>query len=98
MAVKNRNVRIAHQAWAKDITAVAGVDPAAAAIVAAKTGYTIYVTCIKAVITTSTTKVWTLQDDTAVTPVVLAVVKSAPGVGVALDVKFGEDGTPLTAE
>ncbi len=96
MAVLNQNARTQFQAWAADVDVVTGSDPSAT-LAAAKTNYTIYVTHLSVVVTTDNAATLTFRDS-ASTPVVLAASKTSPGIGVALQIDFGEDGTALTAD
>lgn len=93
MAVTGQNARTQFQAWATDTTVVATGDPSAT-LVAAKTGYTHYVTHISVAVTTDNAATLTFQDS-ASTPIVIAKTKASPGLGPIL-FEFGEDGTALT--
>ena len=95
MAVANQNARVQFQAVSADVTVLAAADPTAT-LVAAKTNYTIYVTHISVSTTTDHAATLTFQDS-ATTPVVLAVSKASPGIGPAVW-DFGDDGTPCTAD
>jgi hypothetical protein len=64
-------------------------------ILAAKTGYTIYILEALLSVTTDNAATQTLQDD-AGTPVVYAKSKASPGLG-PIHWDFGPDGIPITA-
>lgn len=93
MAVRGQNARTQFQGWATDTTVLAGADPSAT-LVAAKTGYTHYVTLISIAVTTDNAATLTFQDSTPSTPIVFAKTKASPGIGPIL-FDFGEDGTPM---
>lgn len=66
----------------------------ATAKIAAKAGFTIYVSKIAVMVTTDNAALQSFQDS-ASTPIVAAAVKASPGLGpVVFD--FGEDGFALT--
>lgn len=93
MAVVNQNTRLHYAPLVADVTVVAANDPTAT-LLAAKTGFTIYVTHISVAVTTDNAATLTFQDS-ATTPIVIAKTKASPGIGPIL-FDFGEDGTPLT--
>lgn len=64
-------------------------------LIAAKTGYTIYVQRIIVSITTSAAQTITFQDN-AGTPVVLNQIPANPGQYTRWDFDFGPEGYPLT--
>lgn len=93
MPVYNREARTQYIGWASDTTVLAASDPSAT-LAALRDGYTIYVTVISVAITLDAAQTLTFQDS-ANTPIVIAKVKSSPGIG-PIYFEFGEDGTPLT--
>jgi hypothetical protein len=77
-----------------DATVLAASDGTTNVLIAAKTGFTLFITRILVAITTDAAQTLTFQDS-AGTPVVIAKTKSSPGLG-PIEFTFGEDGTPLT--
>jgi hypothetical protein len=63
-------------------------------LVAAKTGYTIFIQKIAVAVTTDNAATQVFQDSSG-TPVKIAGTKASPGIGPIL-FDFGPDGTPLT--
>lgn len=88
-------IRGTHQPFHVEVRMFAGDDDAAAReLLAAKTGYTIFLTRVVFSITTSAAQAITLHDS-ASTPVQLVACPASPGVGVR-DMLLGEDGIGAT--
>jgi ABC-type phosphate/phosphonate transport system substrate-binding protein len=97
LGLNNREERNTYRPWSYTRVLLAADAPSAEAAVAAKVGFTIYVTKIAYSITTASGKTTSLQD-TAGTPVVFAAhLSTATATGPTVW-DFGEEGIPLTAD
>lgn len=87
----NHSPRGIHKAWSVDLDIIAA-DTGSATLVAAKTGFSIYVTNVVFNITTAAAQTLTVQDNTGTPIPIFKTVASATG---SQNVTFGDDGTKL---